>query len=80
SLTVSVHDRIDIKRILDKVESVLREEWHEYDLFLPASDGKRLQQFKKYSMITSLEFLEEKEGYALHGFIHPEHPLKHQIL
>ncbi|MGI8315177.1 GTPase HflX [Halobacillus mangrovi] len=80
SLTVSVHDRIDIKRILDKVEGVLKEEWHEYDLFLPASDGKLLQQFKKYSMITSLQFLEEKEGYALHGFIHPEHPLKHQIL
>ncbi|ARI77423.1 GTPase HflX [Halobacillus mangrovi] len=80
SLTVSVHDRIDIKRILDKVEVVLKEEWYEYDLFLPASDGKLLQQFKKYSMITSLQFLEDKEGYALHGFIHPEHPLRHQIL
>ncbi|MBN9652933.1 GTPase HflX [Halobacillus sp. GSS1] len=80
SLTVSVHDPIDRKRVLHKIEEVLKEEWDEYDVFLPASEGKRLQQFKAYSMITSIHFFEEKEGYALHGFIHPEHPLKHQIL
>lgn len=80
SLTVSVHDPIDRKRVLHKIEEVLKEEWDEYDVFVPASDGKRLQQFKAYSMITSIHFFEEKEGYALHGFIHPEHPLKHQIL
>ncbi|WP_394217280.1 GTPase HflX [Halobacillus trueperi] len=80
SLTVSVHDPIDRKRVLHKIEEVLKEEWDEYDVFVPASEGKRLQQFKAYSMITSIHFYEEKEGYALHGFIHPEHPLKHQIL
>ncbi|SDO80920.1 GTPase HflX [Halobacillus aidingensis] len=80
SLTVSVHDPIDRKRILHKIEEVLKDEWYEYDVFVPASEGKRLQQFKAYSMITSIHFYEEKEGYALHGFIHPEHPLKHQIL
>ncbi|RDY68536.1 GTPase HflX [Halobacillus trueperi] len=80
SLTVSVHDPIDRKRVLHKIEEVLKDEWYEYDVFVPASEGKRLQQFKAYSMITSIHFYEEKEGYALHGFIHPEHPLKHQIL
>ncbi|MBX0356360.1 GTPase HflX [Halobacillus sp. Nhm2S1] len=80
SLTVSVHDPIDRKRVLHKIEEVLKEEWSEYDVFVPASEGKRLQQFKAYSMITSIHFYEEKEGYALHGFIHPHHPLKHQIL
>ncbi|CDQ19658.1 GTP-binding protein HflX [Halobacillus karajensis] len=80
SLTVSVHDPIDRKRVLHKIEEVLKEEWDEYDVFVPASEGKRLQQFKAYSMITSVTFYEEKEGYALHGFLHPEHPLKHQLL
>jgi GTPase len=80
SLTVSVHDSIDRKRVLHKIEEVLREEWDEYDVFVPASEGKRLQQFKAYSMVTSINFYEEKEGYALHGYIHPEHPLKHEIL
>ncbi|GEN54060.1 GTPase HflX [Halobacillus faecis] len=80
SLTVSVHDPIDRKRVLHKIEEVLKEEWSEYDVFVPASEGKRLQQFKAYSMITSIHFYEDKEGYALHGFIHPHHPLKHQIL
>ncbi|TGB04720.1 GTPase HflX [Halobacillus salinus] len=80
SVTVSVHDPIDRTRILKRIEKVLEEEWHEYDLFLPASDGKTIQQFKQYTMVTSLKFLEDKEGYALHGFIHPEHPLKHEFL
>ncbi|MBH0229381.1 GTPase HflX [Halobacillus yeomjeoni] len=80
SLTVSVHDPIDLKRILNHIELVLKDEWDEYDLFIPASEGKRLQTFKKDTLITSMNFLEDKEGYALHGFIHPEHPLKHQIL
>ncbi|WP_226578986.1 GTPase HflX [Halobacillus litoralis] len=80
SLTVSVHDPIDLKRILYKIEEVLKEEWDEYDVFIPAAEGKRLQQFKAYSMVTSMTFFEDKEGYALHGYIHPEHPLKHQIL
>ncbi|WP_027954290.1 MULTISPECIES: GTPase HflX [Halobacillus] len=79
SITVSVHDSIDLKRILHKLEEVLKEEWDEYDVFIPASQGKRLQQFKTYSMITSLTFHEDEEGYALHGYIHPDHPLKHQI-
>lgn len=80
SLTVSVHDSIDRKRVMHKIEEVLKEEWDEYDVFVPASEGKRLQQFKAYSMVTSINYYEEKDGYALHGYIHPEHPLKHQIL
>ncbi|SFK28842.1 GTP-binding protein HflX [Halobacillus dabanensis] len=80
SLTVSVHDSIDRKRVMHKIEEVLREEWDEYDVFVPSSEGKRLQQFKAYSMVTSLTYYEEKDGYALHGYIHPDHPLKHQIL
>ncbi|MCA0969051.1 GTPase HflX [Halobacillus litoralis] len=80
SVTVSVHDPIDRTRILKKVEKVLQDEWHEYDVFLPASNGKTIQQFKQYTMITSMTFLEDREGYALHGFIHPDHPLRHEIL
>lgn len=80
SVTVSVHDPIDRTRILRKVEKVLEEEWYEYDVFLPATEGKTIQQFKQYTMMTSMTFLEDKEGYAIHGFIHPEHPLKYEIL
>ncbi|MBA2174023.1 GTPase HflX [Halobacillus locisalis] len=80
SLTVSVHDPIDRTRIMHKIEAVLQDEWDEYDIFLAASEGKRIQQFKQYTMVTSMTFFEEKEGYALHGYIHPEHPMKHQIL
>ncbi|RWZ60408.1 GTPase HflX [Halobacillus fulvus] len=80
SVTVSVHDPIDRKRVLDKIESILKQDWYEYDVFLPANEGKLIQQFKSYSMVTSMTFLEEKEGYALHGFIDPVHPLKQKIL
>ncbi|WP_079529988.1 GTPase HflX [Halobacillus hunanensis] len=80
SLTVSVQDSIDIKRTLDKVESVLKEEWYEYNVFIPASKGKQLQQFKQDSIVASVKFHEGQEGYALHGFIRPDHPLKNKII
>ncbi|ELK44315.1 GTPase HflX [Halobacillus sp. ACCC02827] len=80
SLTVSVHDPIDLKRVLHKVEDTWKEDWVEYDVFIPASDGKRLQRFRSSSIVTSMLFKEDQEGYALHGFIDPDHPLKHQIL
>ncbi|UOQ42976.1 GTPase HflX [Halobacillus salinarum] len=80
SITVSVHDPIDIKRILHKIEEVLYDEWQEFDVFIPADEGKLLQEVKTSSIVTSLNFFEEKEGYALHGYIHPEHPIKYKIL
>lgn len=79
-MTVSVHDPIDLKRVLHKVEDTWKEDWVEYDVFIPASDGKRLQRFRSSSIVTSMLFKEDQEGYALHGFIDPDHPLKHQIL
>ncbi|MFQ3543243.1 GTPase HflX [Halobacillus rhizosphaerae] len=80
SLSVSVHDSIDVKRILHKVEEVIKDDWYEYDVFVPAGEGKRLQEYKKFSIVTSMQFYEEREGYALHGYIHPDHPLKHKII
>ncbi|WP_181348891.1 GTPase HflX [Thalassobacillus sp. CUG 92003] len=80
SLTVSVYDPIDIKRIFDKIEDVLKQEWVEYDLLLSAGEGKKLHQLKNHSIVTSLHFVEEQEGYAVHGYIHPENPLKYQLL
>ncbi|MBM7552659.1 GTP-binding protein HflX [Thalassobacillus pellis] len=79
SLTVSVHDSIDIKRVLDKVEEMLKEEWEDYKAFIPASQGKKLQQVKRASIVSSMYFDEDREGYFITGAIHEEHPLKNQL-
>ncbi|MFG6115027.1 GTPase HflX [Halobacillus sp. MO56] len=80
SITVSVHDPIDIKRIQDKIEETLMKEWDSYHTFIPAGDGKQLQRLKGESIVSSFHFDEEREGYVLAGAIHPDHPMKHQLL
>ncbi|MFD1018276.1 GTPase HflX [Thalassobacillus hwangdonensis] len=79
SITVSVHDPIDIGRVLGKIEEVLKEEWEEYDVFLEAYEGRKLQQLKRESIVDHLTFNEEREGYAMHGYLHPDHPLLNQL-
>ncbi|GGF10383.1 GTPase HflX [Halobacillus andaensis] len=80
SIKASVKDPIDIKRITDKIESVLTEEWEHYHAFIKASSGKQLQQLKTHSIVTQIRFIEDQEGYAVEGYIHPEHPLKLSLL
>ncbi|SEB16051.1 GTP-binding protein HflX [Thalassobacillus cyri] len=80
SITVSVHDPIDIKRIQDKIEETLMKEWDSYHTFIPAGDGKQLQRLKGESIVSSFHFDENREGYVLAGAIHPDHPMKHQLL
>ncbi|WP_431799287.1 GTPase HflX [Halobacillus andaensis] len=80
SITASVRDPIDIKRITAKIETVLKEEWEYYHVFIAASSGKQLQQIKTQSIVTSYRFLEDNEGYEVEGYIQPNHPLKVSLL
>ncbi|MFC7061123.1 GTPase HflX [Halobacillus seohaensis] len=79
SVTVSVHDPIDNKRITNKVEEVLKEEWHTYHIHVHASEGGKLQRLKSQTIIDTMEFLEENESYAIKGYIHPDHPMRLSI-
>ncbi|MCP3026035.1 GTPase HflX [Halobacillus sp. A5] len=79
-VTASVQDVIDINRITAKIETVLTEEWEYYYTFVEASSGKQIQQIKNHSIVSSLHFNEEREGYYIEGYIHPAHPLKASLI
>ncbi|MCP3031280.1 GTPase HflX [Halobacillus sp. A1] len=79
SITVSVKRPADNQKIKTKIEAVLKDEWQSYDVFVHASEGKKLQSLKAQTIVTLLEFLEEKEGYIVKGYIHPQHPIRSSL-
>ncbi|WP_173916430.1 GTPase HflX [Halobacillus sp. Marseille-Q1614] len=80
SITVSVKDPADIMKLAEKIEKVLIEDWQVYKVFVHASEGKKLEQLKGQSIVTSVQFNETKEGYEVEGYIHPKHPLKTNLM
>ncbi|KGP73504.1 GTPase HflX [Pontibacillus yanchengensis] len=79
AVTISAYDPIDIKRLFDKIEEVLLKEWEPFQTYVPATDGELLHRLSKHAIVRERDFLEEDELYFVKGFIHPEHPLYHQI-
>ncbi|WP_138414686.1 GTPase HflX [Aquibacillus sediminis] len=79
SLTISAYDPIDHRRVLAKMEDIITEEWEGYQTFVPASNGKLLQQLNHNTIIEEQTFNEGMEGYDIQGHIAPEHPLKYQM-
>ncbi|WP_143414489.1 GTPase HflX [Halobacillus massiliensis] len=80
SISVSVKDPEDIERLAKKIEQVLIEDWQPYKIQIPASNGKKLEQLKGQSIVKTVQFDEETEGYNVEGFIHPDHPSKTKFL
>lgn len=79
AVTISAHDPIDLKRLSDKMEEVLMKEWEPYRTYVRATNGDLLHRLQKSSIMTERDFLEEEELYFVKGYIHPDHPLYHQL-
>ncbi|MRH42626.1 GTPase HflX [Aquibacillus halophilus] len=79
SLTVSAYQSVDLNRILTKTEELIKDEWESYQTFIPASDGKLLQQLNSSTIINERFYDEPQEGYVIHGHIDPEHPLRYLV-
>ncbi|MYL33234.1 GTPase HflX [Pontibacillus yanchengensis] len=79
AVTISAYDPIDIKRLFDKLEEGLLKEWVPFQTYVPATDGKLLYRLSKHAIVRERDFIEEDELYFVKGFIHPDHPLYHQI-
>lgn len=77
SLLVSAFSKTDRAKILAKTEDLIKEIWIKYDVSIPASDGKRLHQYKEHSIITDEQFIELEEVYQLQGYLPKDHPLMH---
>ncbi|QST01668.1 GTPase HflX [Pontibacillus sp. ALD_SL1] len=79
AVTISAHDPIDLKRLLDKIEEVIIEEWEPFQIYIHASESDFLHRVESNSIVKERDFLEDDEKYFLKGWIDTEHPLYHQL-
>lgn len=79
SITISAKDDNDLRRVLEKIEEVIENQWEAYRTFIQASEGRLLQQVKRSTIVDDQLFDEDREGYILQGYVDPEHPLKYTM-
>ncbi|MCZ0702640.1 GTP-binding protein HflX [Natronobacillus azotifigens] len=76
AITISAFDEADRKRLLNKTQESMKNNWKRYECVISASDGKKLQQYRQHSIIVSEEFTESSETYHLEGYLPEDHPLQ----
>lgn len=79
AVTISAYDEIDIQRTLSKIEDILKQEWTAFHTIIPAGEGGLLQKLKKNSVIAYQDFVPEKEGYEIKGYMEEDQPLWSRI-
>ncbi|MCD5322773.1 MULTISPECIES: GTPase HflX [Pontibacillus] len=79
AVTISAHDPIDLKRLLDKIEEVIIEEWEPFQTYIHASKSDFLHRVESSSIVKERDFLEDDEKYFVKGWIDADHPLYHQL-
>ncbi|WP_226034864.1 GTPase HflX [Aquibacillus saliphilus] len=79
SITISAYDLSDLNKVMLKMQELIKDEWETYNSFIPASDGKLLQQLNSSTIINERYFDEPLEGYVIQGHIDPKHPLRYLV-
>src|SRR5690625_4269823 len=78
-IKISAYDQRDLKRLLAKVEAILKEVWDRYEIYINPDQGKLLHNLLQQTIVVKKTFLEENNQYMINGFIQQEHPLRHLI-
>ncbi|WP_217585530.1 GTPase HflX [Lentibacillus saliphilus] len=75
NILMSAYAPDDVKRMLEKVEHMLKDEWSMYHVSIPPQEGHVFNRLKLDSIIRSQYFDEEKQTYVVSGYIRNNHPL-----
>jgi GTP-binding protein HflX len=67
-LHISALEKEDIKRLTDKIESLIKVQMDPYHINVPSSEGKLIAQLKQETVLTKLVFTEEEESYTVEGY------------
>lgn len=79
SIKMSALDPADRAGLLEKTETLIKEQWKLYRCVISANEGKKLQNYKQQSILIQEHFDEEKEAYYLEGYLPKNHPLQPEI-
>ena len=75
-IIISAYEQDDIRKLSEKIEDVLKEQWDKYILKLDPDEGKILIRLEHETIITNKYFDEEVNKYVTKGYIRQNHPLQ----
>ncbi|MGP4072166.1 GTPase HflX [Piscibacillus sp. B03] len=79
SIKMSAKNEADLKRLLVKIEEVLKDEWEQYDVLVDSDQGKLINRLKQESIMEIQEFIEADEKYKVKGYMDPNMPIYNQL-
>ncbi|PRO65156.1 GTPase HflX [Alkalicoccus urumqiensis] len=80
SMLVSAKDKDDQQDLLQRIQSILTNQFEPYISRIPASEGHRLFQFKRETIVTYEHFDEETEKYEIRGYAPKESALYTELM
>nr|WP_289037452.1 GTPase HflX [uncultured Allobacillus sp.] len=79
SIVISAKNSEDLQRLLQKIESTLKEEWNQYKVAVPKEEGTLLHRLKQETMVQNEHFDEEQEQYLVDGYADPNSPIYNEM-
>lgn len=76
SFIMSAYNENDIEQLIVKIESILKEQWDRYELYINPSAGRTMHRLETETIVTENVFNEETNQYILTGYMQKEHPLQ----
>lgn len=78
-LMTSAFEESDLLHIKEAIENKMKEEMDQYQVEIPPSEGKLLTQLKTETLLTKMEFLEDRFVYDCVGYIFAHSSLNGQL-
>lgn len=76
NILISAYKAEDQAALLNKIESLLKEQWEHYVVSLGAHQGREMHQLEMQSIVVHKEYNEETNQYDLEGYMEQNHPLQ----
>lgn len=76
NILISAYKAEDQAALLNKIESLLKEQWEHYVVSLGAHQGREMHQLEMQSIVVHKEYNEKTNQYDLEGYIEQNHPLQ----
>ncbi|HLR73484.1 MAG TPA: GTPase HflX [Pseudogracilibacillus sp.] len=76
NILISAYKAEDQAALLNKIESLLKEQWEHYVVSLGAHQGREMHQLEMQSIVVHKEYNEKTNQYDLEGYMEQNHPLQ----
>lgn len=76
NILISAYKAEDQAALLNKIESLLKEQWEHYVASLGAHQGREMHQLEMQSIVVHKEYNEKTNQYDLEGYMEQNHPLQ----